>query len=109
MLAGKLRLLIDVDDFQIRSPLKAAIADAAQVLDGPAGPRGSASHEEAQLVADWLRRGSLIAQAPAAFGRMSRPTSTFSVFERSPMIRLSGDGSRRTSVGIAKIWSPAAS
>jgi hypothetical protein len=39
----------------------------------------------------------------------SSPTSTRSVFERSPMIRFSGDGSSRTSVGMATIWSRRAS
>ena len=36
-------------------------------------------------------------------GRRSRPTSTRSVFDRSPMIFFMGSGSRRTSVGIARI------
>ena len=44
-----------------------------------------------------------------ALGRMSRPTRTRSVFERSPMIFFTGSGSLRTSVGIARIWSPSAS
>ena len=41
--------------------------------------------------------------APAQFGRMSRPTSTFSVLDRSPMMRLSGSGNWRISVGMATI------
>src|SRR5205085_2358293 len=41
--------------------------------------------------------------------RMSNPTSTRSVWERSPMIFLIGLGSRRTRVGMARIWSPWAS
>src|SRR5690349_10132659 len=42
-------------------------------------------------------------------GLRSRPTSTLSVLERSPMIFFTGVGRRRTSVGTAMIWSPLAS
>ena len=42
-------------------------------------------------------------------GRRSSPTSTRSVFDRSPMIFRTGSGSFRTSVGSARIWSPLAS
>ena len=40
---------------------------------------------------------------PAQLGRISRPISTFSVLDRSPMMRLSGSGNWRIRVGMATI------
>ena len=52
----------------------------------------------------WRARSCL-----SASGSTSRPTSTRSSFDRSPMILRIGSGNLRTSVGTARIWSPAAS
>ena len=51
----------------------------------------------------YLCRCRLRVQMELLNERMPRPTNTFSVSERVPMIRFSGDGRRRTRVGIAKI------
>src|SRR3569833_2086262 len=40
---------------------------------------------------------------------MFKPTSTFSSFDKSPIILRIGSGTLRTKVGTAKIWSPSAS
>src|SRR5690242_9709784 len=39
-------------------------------------------------------------------GRKSKPTSTRLVSDKSPIILRTGTGSLRTSVGMARIWSP---
>src|SRR3982750_4689405 len=102
MLLGKMRLLVDIDHLQLEAALQALAADAAQVLNRALRARARTRDEEAKPIASWLVRACpAFPHSCPALGRMSRPTSTFSVLERSPMIRLSGDGRRRTKVGIA--------
>ena len=103
-------LLIHVDDFEIVSAVEILLADPAHVGDGTGRARRRAGHEKAQLVVSgWAVRG-LVGHVDARSDRPHvEPDETFSKSDRSPIIRLSGGGSRRTSVGTATIWSPAAS
>src|SRR6185436_20434532 len=91
-------LLVDVDDLQLVPPLEVLVADDPQVVHGARRSGGHAGDEQAEDVLPSHR-----------LTRRSSPTRTRSVFERSPMIFLIGSGSRRTSVGTARIWSPRAS
>src|SRR6185295_7011352 len=109
--AHQLGLLVHVHDLQCETVLEPRLAQLAHRADGPCGTWRHAGHEQPQHV---VRAGKGIGgiaeltqiHALALRGRRSSPTSTRSVLERSPMIFLMGVGSRRTSVGSARIWSP---
>src|SRR5580698_317513 len=118
-------MLVDIDDFEIVTAAQSLFAESPDILYRPERPRSAACHEEAQTVVvlsvlngSVLNRHSFGRQGvvrrsrrlhSAAFpvrGLRSRPTRTRSVLDRSPMIFLTGVGSCRTRVGIARIWSP---
>src|SRR6185436_13931783 len=105
-----LRLLVDVDDLELEAALETGLADVAHRADRSRGTWSHAGDEQPQHV---VRIVGIVhiavvfhAHAPVLRARRSSPTSTRSVLERSPMIFLMGVGSRRTSVGSARIWSP---
>ncbi len=114
------RLLVDVDDFEIVPPLEILVADRPQVADRTRRSRRHAGDVQPKDVPFAGRRdrpartsrgggAGSVACSRHWRTRRSSPTRTRSVFERSPMIFLIGSGSRRTSVGTARIWSPRAS
>src|SRR6185437_13489984 len=122
--------LVDVDDLQHVTALQLLFTKRSYPLDG--ARRGRRGAGDVKTQEELSRQGArrlprarsrsavraprrglfLAAHAHASWpsiGRMSSPTSTRSSFERSPMIFFIGCGSLRTSVGTARIWSPAAS
>src|SRR5688572_23194155 len=104
-------LLVDIHDLELEPVLEAPLAQLSHRADRARGPRCHAGDEQPQYVTRIVeciggRTETLEAHALARRGRRSRPTSTRSVFDRSPMIFLMGVGSRRTNVGNARIWSP---
>ena len=114
---GEHGLLVEIDDFELVRAVQVLLADRADVFDGVRGAWRHAGDVEAE---DVFGTGGCIAHLGACRlwalmipscvdGRMSRPTSTRSLFNKSPMIFLIGSGRRRTSVGTARIWSPRAS
>src|ERR1700722_1905886 len=97
-------MLVDVDALQIVLTPQTLFANAAQVGDRPRRARGCAGDEQPQDVVRSL--GSLNGERLAHGGAMLRrssPTSTRSMSDKLPMIRFSGSGRRRTSVGTARI------
>src|SRR5262249_55605971 len=108
---GSGRILIEVDDVEIVSAQQMLLAERARVRDRPGRARAHAGDEQPEDVAfgaRWAMRPSRRHRrhAVSAAGWTSSPTSTRSAFERSPMIRFTGGGSRRTSVGMTTISSP---
>ena len=101
--AGRFRVLVDVDDLEFVKPVQVFTADPAHVLEGARGPRRRTGDEQSQLVRLRIVSVVIAHDGPGAFSRRSSPTSTRSVSDRLPMIRLSGGGKRRTSVGSATI------
>src|SRR5688572_11833548 len=92
--------LVDVDDLQFVLAREMFLADGTYRGDGPYRARCHSRDVQPKHIFFGCD------QALARRGRKSRPTSTRSVLERSPMIFLIGVGSLRTSVGSARIWSP---
>src|SRR4051794_29799285 len=114
------QMCIQVDHFECVAPLEVLFADAPDVFDRAHRLWRRAGHIQTEQVlvctaSCTLCRGLRLpgshapTRATRARGRRSRPTSTRSAFDRSPMIRLIGCGNRLTSVGTATIWSPRAS
>src|SRR5690242_17472550 len=93
-------LLVHIDDLEVVAALQMPFADVAHAGDRARGTGREPGHVESQHVL--VGRDHALARR----GRRSRPTSTRSVLERSPMIFLIGVGSLRTRVGSARIWSP---
>src|SRR5690606_39492244 len=106
-------LLIHVHALQIVAAGKMLLAQAAQIGDRPHRACRRSGDVEPQHEAGALGGGRFGVghdhAVPDGACCTSRPTRTRSEFDRSPMIRLIGGGRRRTSVGIATIWSLRAS
>src|SRR5262249_37741102 len=109
---GQTRLLIDIDDFEIVAGSQCLFANLLDVHHRPGRTRSRTGDIQAQNIlapravdapAVFLFRADLAPAHWSLRGRMSRPTSTFSVLDRSPMIFLIGSGRFLTSVGIARI------
>src|SRR6185295_13786483 len=105
------RLLVYVDDFEFVTALQEFFTQGAHGRDGTRGSGRHSGDIEAQFeglqfarIAQGVREG--IIHLLGRRGRRSSPTSTRSVFERSPIIFLIGVGRCRTRVGSARIWSP---
>ncbi len=125
VVARQLGLLIDVDHLQLVVILQLRFAELINTPDGLARSGSGSSHIESQEIfslgsgrqgprkARVVVRTALLAfrEVPvqSAAGCRSNPTSTCSVSERLPMMVRTGLGSLRTTVGVARIWSPLAS
>src|SRR5579864_1929658 len=135
-LLGQGRLLINVDDLQLVAVLQMHLAKFAKILDGTQGPRRLPGYIQPEriflavfdirvdlqrsflavlllvlvvpVLASIVHLGSIVHLA-SMFFLTSSPTKTRSVSDRSPMILRMGWGRLRTSVGMARIWSPCAS
>ncbi len=106
---------MDIDDFEVVAPRQMPFAEGTGVRHGTGGVGRCSADEESQvdLVLSKLcqPRFQLVEGTRAhgmrpALGRSCSPTRTRSVSDKSPMILRIGMGSRRTSVGIARISSP---
>src|SRR5581483_5642271 len=115
---GQGRLLVKIDDFQIVLSLQVLRADCIDIEDGAPGRGCRPRHVQAKHIPFYVP-GRSLRHCPGFrqrvrfhddtfSGHSSSRTSTCCVFDRSPMIRFNNGGSRRTRVGTAMIWSPAA-
>src|SRR5580704_6415611 len=99
-------LLVHVDDLQVDVAVELFVANPAHGLDGVDRTRGRAIDIEGQRP---LVSSCVIGHAAVLpEGRSCSPASRRSLSERSPTSLRIGNGSLRTTVGTARIWSSAA-
>ena len=116
------RLLIDVDHFEVVMAAKVLFAncpDARNSFCGAWSHSGDVEPENKRLILGCQRFFKLSRDVKFLIRlfhltsnrawRSCKPTRVRSVSRRSPTIFRRGSGSLRTNVGIATIWSPAAS
>src|SRR5439155_19762747 len=116
LVSGEIRLIVNIDHFQIVSALQVLLAHALDILERDLRLHRRAADIQAQDVLALARTGDLRERLPQTdlFAHRhpsscsARPTNTRSVLERSPMICRTACGSLMTSVGMATICAPRA-